>query len=319
MLLRFAILALVACGQPAKPVDKPPPPVEPPPVATPLKRPPREVFATSPSPTSIAVANGALYWTDAAGAIWTMPTSGGTPKQLSDQRSPDFAFKVVAVGDAIVASSRKDFLRVGDTVTKMNVTGLVEYPEDVVADAQHVYCTMFKKTQIMRVPAGGGAAQAIGELPRGVLAHHGDTIYAASYATGVLVAIPKAGGKPRTIAKGLVRPTALVADATHAYAYSEKEQTLKRIDLANGAATVIATGLVNSDELVIDGAWLYTRTWKRGNTGAILRVAKDGSRPQDVIGDDLAAPYNIAFDDEAIYVTVRDAAQIVRFAKAAMP
>lgn len=317
------VLALIAaCGPTAKPAPLPPPTVavEPPPAATepvPPKRPARAVFSVGPAPTSIAVHAGALYWTDAQGSVWTMPATGGTPRQLSDQRAPDFAFKVVAAGDGIVASTRKDLMRVGETVTKLNIRGLVEYPEEIVADEAFVYVTMFKKSQIMRIPVAGGKAQAIGDLARGVLAHHGDTVYVASYATGALVAIPKAGGKPRTIAKGLVRPTALAADATHAFVYSEKDKTVTAIDLATGAANVLAKDLVNSDDLVADGAWLYTRSWDKGNKGSLVRIAKDGSS-QTAIGTDLAAPYNIAFDADAIYVTARDGAQIVRFEKAAL-
>lgn len=262
---------------------------------------------------SIAVRGGALYWTDNTGAVWTMPATGGTPQRLSDGR--DFAFKVVAAGDALIASTRKDLLAVGDTVvTKLGVRGLVEYPEEIVADEAFVYVTMFKKTQIMRIPVTGGDAQQIGDLPRGVLALGKDALYAASYSTGVLVAMPKAGGKPRTIAKGLVRPTALAVDEAKAYVYSEKDKTLTAIDLASGAATVIAKGLVNSDELVADGPWLYTRSWEKGSTGALVRVAKDGSS-QTAIARDLAAPYNIAVDVDSVYVTARDGAQIVRMTK----
>lgn len=315
-----AVLALIAaCTQPA-PAPPAPPRPPPPPVAVDAAppRPAREAFAVAPSPMSIVVAGGALYWTDGAGSIWTMPATGGTPRQLSDQRTPDFAFKLVTAGDAVLASTRRDLLRVGATVEKLHVRGLVEYPEDIVADDAFVYTTMFKQRQIVRIPAAGGTAKPIGDLPRGVLALHGDTLYAASYATGVLVAIPKTGGKPRTIAKGLVRPTALAADATHAFVYSEKERALSRIDLVTGARTVIARGLVNSDELVADGAWLYTRSWDRGNTGTLVRIAKDGSS-QAVVGDDLAAPYNIAVAEDAVFVTARDGAQIVRFEKAALP
>jgi len=264
---------------------------------------------------SIAVAGGALYWTDAAGSIFTMPSTGGTPKQLSDQQHPDFAFKIVATGNAVVASTRKDLLRVDAAVTKANVKGLVEYPEEIVADAAAVYVTMFKRDEVMRID--GTAAKQIGKIARGVLALHGDTLYVASYSGGTLTAIPTAGGKPRPIAKGLERPTALAADDTHAYVYSEKAMTLSRIELASGKAEVIAKGLVNADDLVVDGEWLYTRSWGKGNHGELLRISKDG-KTQQPIGTDLAAPYNIAFDDEAIYVTVRDAAQIVRFEKSAL-
>ena len=315
---RFVVVVflLAACGQPAAPV-KPEPRPEPPIVETPKppKRPAREAFAVAPSPTSIAVAGNALVWTDAAGSIWTMPTTGGTPRQISDQKTPDFAFKVVATANGVVASTRKDLLRIdlAGGATKQNLA-LAEYPEDIIADEAAVYVTLFKKPQILRITT---TPQQIGELARGILAVHGDTLYAASYATGVLVAMPKTGGKPRTIAKGLVRPTAIAVDATHAYVYSEKEQVLRAIDLATGADRVIAKQLVNSDELVIDGEWLYTRSWDSKNRGSLVRIAKDGSA-QQAIATDLAAPYNIAFDADAIYVTARDAAQIVRFEKAAL-
>ena len=276
---------------------------------------------------SIVAEGGALVWTDAMGKIWTMPSTGGTPRALA---VPDFAFKVVGGAGGIFATTRKDLMRVdskprlcrgaqqrecvaevAERATKLELK-LPEYPEDIVGDADAVYLTLFKKPQILRV--AGTQVQTIGELPRGVLALHGDTLYVVSYATGVLVAIPKTGGKARTVAKGLVRTTALAADATHAFAYSEKDQTLSRIDLASGAATVIARNLVNSDDLVADGDWLYTRSWDKGSTGSLVRVAKDGSA-QEPLGADLAAPYNIAVDDDAVYVTARDGAQIVRFTK----
>jgi len=41
-----------------------------------------------------------------------MPATGGEPRQLSDQKHPDFAFHVFAAGDAVLATSRKDVLRV---------------------------------------------------------------------------------------------------------------------------------------------------------------------------------------------------------------
>jgi hypothetical protein len=319
------ICLVIACGPSPKAQVYYPEPESPPPVEEPAQpgqpRPPDPPaltrFSVGPAPTSIVVEGTTLYWSDSAGSIWSMPVTGGTPRQRSTQRSPDFAFKLVAAGNTVMASTRKDLLLVGETVTKLNIRGLVEYPEEIVADEAFVYVTMFKRSEIMRIPVAGGAAQKVGDLPRGVLAVGKDTIYAASYSTGVLVAIPKAGGKPRTIAKGLVRPTALAADDTHAFVYSEVDRTLSAIELATGATRVIAKDLVNSDELVADGAWLYTRSWDRGNVGSLVRIAKDGSS-RAALATDLAAPYNIAVDGDAVFVTARDGAQIVRFEKAAL-
>jgi hypothetical protein len=338
--VRFVICLVIACGPATKarvyypdeapPVEQPVErPVEPPqpgqPKPAPAARPAIARLAVGPAPTSIVVHGTTLFWSDSAGSIWSMPSTGGTPRQRSSQRSPDFAFKLVTAGDSVIASTRKDLLLVGETVTKLNIRGLVEYPEEIVADEAFVYVTMFKRNEIMRIPVsaacgavvGGCPAVKLGELPRGVLALGKDTLYAVSYSTGALVAIPKAGGKPRTVAKGLVRPTALAADDTHVFVYSEQAKTLSAIDLATGAANVIARDLTNSDELVADGSWLYTRSWDQGNTGSLVRIAKDGSS-RTALATDLAAPYNIAVDGDAVFVTARDGAQIVRFEKAAL-
>jgi hypothetical protein len=156
--------------------------------------------------------------------------------------------------------------------------------------------------------------RTIGKLRRGVLAEHGDTLYAISYSTGALVAIPKAGGKPRPIARGFVRPTALAADATHAYVYTERDRTLRGVELASGTQARLADGLVNSDDLVADGRWLYTYSWDRPGAARLVRVAKDGSAIE-TLADDLASPSHIAIADEAVYVTSRDQNKIVRIRK----
>jgi hypothetical protein len=310
----WLVAILIACKHPAPP---PPPPIAHE-VDAGVER-ARTDFKVGESPTSLVVVSGALVWTDSAGAIWTMPAAGGEPRQLSDQKRPDFAFHVFAAGDAVFATSRNDVLRVAlpdGTVTKLGLA-LAEYPEASVADAEFMYLTLFKRDDIVRVPVGGGAPKTIAKLPRAVLALHGGKLYAASYATGALVEIPSDGRGPlRPIVKRVSRPTALAADATHAFVYSEDQRVLLRVGLVSGDVTEIAHGLVNSDALVLDGEHLYTRSW--GTPHAVLRVPKDGSREPEVLADDLATPSRIAVDGDAIYVTSRDDARIVRFAKSAL-
>ena len=300
----------------------PPPPPQPPPPepqvtvpATPAEPPPlpaRTDFAVGESPMSVVVAGDTLVWTDGAGAIWTMPSAGGQPAQLTEQHSHGFMFHpVVAGGDAFV-STKRDFVRVTlprGPVTKLGLA-LAEDPEEVVADAQSIYVTLFKRDSVMAIPASGGAAKQVMTFRRGVLAQHGATLYAISYATGALVGVPVTGGKPKQIARGFVRPTALAVDDAAAFVYTEKDKTLRRVELATGAASVLAKDLENSDDLVSDGVWLYTFSWPN----QLLRIAKDGSR-RDVLADDLASPYHIAVDERAIYVVSRDQGKIIRFAK----
>lgn len=324
----FVFALLAACGAPSTPTPTPPPepqgdrevrtalPVpEPPPVVA------RQDFAVGESPMSLIVSGGYLYWTDSTGAIWSMPSDGsGTPKQLSDQRTPNFAFRLFTAGDQVLATSRKDLLRVASPdgpVTLAGVKGLLDNPEEATGGSGFAYVTVFKRNEILRASsAGGDTVKKLTTLPRGVLGLHGDTLYAASYSTGVLVEIP-ANGALRTIARGFNRPTSVAADATYVFVYSERDKTLTRVEIASGAMTVLARDLENSDDLLSDGPWLYVFTW--GKAPALLRIAKDGSRAPQVIASDLKSPYRIAADADAIYVTSRDQNTIVKLAKSALP
>lgn len=271
------------------------------------------------SPMSLAVWRGHIVWTDAAGAIWSMPTDGGTPKQLSDQQSPSFAFKLFVAGDELFATSRKDLIRVASPegpVTMAGVLALADNPIDATGTTDHVYLTMFKRDEIVRASVAGGAAKKIASISRGVLARNTDTLFVASYSSGTLTAIPLAGGPAKVLATGLVRPTAVAADDARVFVYSEKLESIRRIVIATRESSVIAEHLSNADELVSDGAWLYTYSWRP--RGQLVRIAKDGGRPAQVLADDLKSPYAIAFDGDAIYATVRDQGTIVKIAKAAL-
>ncbi|MBA3451647.1 MAG: hypothetical protein H0T42_00965 [Deltaproteobacteria bacterium] len=328
--IRTICLVLVAaCGSPAPKPWSPAPEVEggrDERTALPRPRSETEVktrqdLAVGESPMSLIVSRGTLYWTDSLGSIWSMPAhGGGTPTQLSDHESPSFAFRLFTAGDQVLATSRKDLLRVESPtgpVRLAGVKGLLDNPEEATGGAGFAYLTVFKRNEILRVDAGGGGtAKKLTSLPRGVLGVHGDTLYAASYSTGVLIAIP-ADGAVKTLARGFIRPTAVAADATHVFVYSEKDRTLTRVDIATGELSVLARDLVNSDDLLVDGPWIYVFTW--GARPALLRIAKDGSRAPQVIADDLKSPYRIAADETSIYVTSRDQNTIVKLAKSALP
>src|SRR4051794_23343340 len=137
------LLALVACGAPPAPVEPTPPPEV---VADAPPTPPPEIRADLPvgkSPMTIVASrrDDALVWTDETGAIWTMPSRGGTPQQLSDQHHPGFAFRVFEAGDAILATTRGDVLRVDLRAGRVTPLGirLPEYPESSVADGEFMY------------------------------------------------------------------------------------------------------------------------------------------------------------------------------------
>ena len=320
-MIRYALLFVVACGgAKAPPVVEPPPAPPPVPVRPEVPAKPavvaRQDFVVGESPMSLVAHRGTLYFTDSAGSVWSMPATGGEPMQLSDQKAPGFAFRLFVAGDVVFATTKKDLLVLAGpdgAVKRAGIAGLVGNVEEAAGGGEFAYVTVFKRPEVMRVPVRGGKAHKIGALPRGVLGVHGEVVYAASYATGDLVAIE--GGKTRTIARGFVRPTAVAADEDSVFVYSEREQTVTRVGLGDGAKQVIAKGLVNSDDLLADGEWLYAFTW--GERPALLRIAKDGSG-QRAIAEDLKSPYRIAVDGEAVYVTSRDQNTIVRLVKAAL-
>ncbi len=315
--LALSLLAALGCTAPAPRPE--PPRDEAPAEASDPVRPPRAELPTGEAPTSMVVAGEAVLWTDTAGGIWSMPADGsGAPRRLSDQKTPSFAFQLFTAGGEVLATSRGDLLRVGvpgGPVTLARIGGLLEYPLEAAADASFIYLTMFKRPEIVRVAVAGGRATKLAELPRAVLALRGDTLYAASYATGTLVAIDTATGRSRTVARGLPKPTAIAADDTHVFAYCEHSEALLRIDAASGAVRELARGLVNSDDVVLDGDHVYTRTW--GARPALVRVAKDGSRPRELIAE-LPSPTDIAFDAGGVYVASRDGRRILRLDRAAL-
>jgi hypothetical protein len=316
--LRLALmLVVVGCGAPPAPAVAPRPAPAPPPIAE-VSAEQRRDLTVEMSPMGVISTGTTMVWTDQAGAIWAMPVAGSAPKQLSDQKRPDFAFSLLLAGDRVFATARHGLLAVdleAGTVSPLAVTGLPDQPEEAVADAAYLYVTIFKRNEVMRVPIGGGKAEKLATISRGVLGLHGSTLYVASYSAGTLSAIPTAGGAPRLIAKGLPRPTAVAADATHAYVYCESDRALRKIDLATGDQVMLARDLINSDDLLVDGDWIYTRSW--GPRHTLLRIAKSGGAPQ-IIADDLRSPYRIASDTTAIYVSSRDDRRIVRIPKSTL-
>jgi hypothetical protein len=283
------------------------------------RQPAREELDAREPPVSLVISGGTLLWTDIAGGIWSMPADrSAAPRQLSNQRQPGFAFQLFLAGNNVLATSKGDLFRVGvpgGPVTPAKIRGLAETPLAVAADARFIYLTLFRRNEIMRVPVAGGEAQKLADLPQAVLTLRGDTLYAASFSTGALVAITTATGASRVIARGLAKPAALAADDSHVYVYCEGAETLVRIDAASGAQTELARGLVNSDDVELDGDHVYTRTW--GARPGLVRVAKDGSRPSELIAE-LPTPTDLAFDAGFVYGTSRDAKQIVRLSRAGL-
>lgn len=263
-------------------------------------------------PMDLVLHRGTLVWADLAGAIWTMPADGsGTPEQVSEQHRDGFAAHPFVAGDRVIAKGGKGLLVVavpGGGVTRVRITGVPDRIEDVVGDDSTIFFTVANHDQVMRVPVTGGAAQRVLDAKAAVLAIHGTTLYAASYAVGDLLAVSTAGGAPRTIARKLNHPTALAVDDTAAYVYTEGDQRMMRVDLATGATQVLGEHLDNSDEVELAADAIYTVSWPN----KLVRVAKVPGAAPATLTDKLFQPRGVVRDDSAVYVTSDQPPRIVR-------
>jgi hypothetical protein len=274
------------------------------------------------APMSLAIAGDTLLWTDPRGSLWSMPSRGGTPVELSNQHMPGrpMYMNLAAHDGAIIASRAGDLVRVGLPAGPLQPLGLdlgTDSLLELVSDGTAIYATSFEHASAIYKIEAGQKTKLL-DHKRAGLAVVGDTLYAVSYSTGVLVAIKTSGGRPRTITRGLAKTTGFAADDKAAYVWGERDRAIRRIDLKTGKATILANeGFDNTDVLVSDGAWIYAHSWLGEGKSTFVRIAKDGSGVQ-VLASDLSAPYDIAVDDEAVFVSVRDSNKIVRFDKRAI-
>jgi len=289
-----------------KPAEATPKPVEPVPSSS------WPDYRVPTLPMDLALHRGTLVWADLTGAIWRMPADGSAaPEQVSEQHRDGLALHPFVAGDRVLAKSGKGLIAIevpGGGVTPVRITGLPDYPENIVGDASTIFFGVFNHDQVMRVPIAGGAAQHVFDAKGAVLALHGSTLYIASYDTGDLLALPTAGGAPRTIARRLNHPTALAVDDTAAYVYTEGDQRMTRFDLATGAPKVLGDHLDNSDEVELAADALYTVSWPN----KLVRLAKVPGVAPATLTDKLFQPRGVVRDDQFIYVTSDRPPRIVR-------
>ncbi|HEY5924901.1 MAG TPA: DUF5050 domain-containing protein [Kofleriaceae bacterium] len=271
------------------------------------------------SPMSMTLAGDTLMWTDPKGSLWSMPASGGKPTELSHQHLPGrpMFMNLATHAGAVIASRQGDLVRVDVPEGPLVPLGL-ELGEDslleMVSDGTALYATSYEQRSAIYKIVDGKKTKLLDHRSASIEVR-GGTLYALSYSTGTLVAVKTSGGTPRTIARGLPKPTGFDVDDTSAYAWCEKDATLRKIDLKTGKITVLESkDLGNSDVVVADGDWVYLHTWLGPNQSKSLRVAKDGSRTE-VLADELTAPYDIAIDDQWVFVSERDQNRILRFKK----
>ena len=297
----------------------------------------------------LQLVNDSLVWR-ASGTTWMMRGDGtgciaivNDGLQRGREASSDIKTAFVMVGGRLHALTRHEIIRYGAAASgpheRIAISTLPDDPVVVVTDGTFLYTQAFASDTILRVPVAGGDVQVFAELPRGagslgvMLAVHDGLVYAASYATGDLVAIPTAGGAQRSITRALPGPRALAVDASGVYVLcqrakrggSELEGQLRRIDPKTGASSVLATNLFNGGHLTLDGPFAYvpSRSTSYGEDvapdGKLYKVAKDGSSAPQLVLDGMQDLGPILVDDHAIFVQAVDRYARTRFIRLDKP
>ncbi|HZF55006.1 MAG TPA: hypothetical protein VE093_40425 [Polyangiaceae bacterium] len=238
-------------------------------------------------PTSLALAGGHVFWTNAGeqgkenGSVKRVPTSGGTPVRIAaDQAFPSaLALESAGSDPAYAYWINED-------------TGAISYASSGGGDFEVLFAA---------AGARNGLAVAHNEI---FWATEGGQIWSAT----------TAGTEDALIAQDQDEPTRIAVDDTGVYWTNRGEGAVRRA--AKGADSLSTSPLAWGQDRPIALAvsdthvyWLNQGTLKNGyEDGAVMRVVRTGTSVEtgdepEVIAASKKLPYAIAIDDEHVYWT----------------
>jgi hypothetical protein len=185
-----------------------------------------------------------------------------------------------------------------------------DFPNDIAVDPAHVY--VHAGESIFRVPLGGGAKEEIAPAIKRKqgLAVDDDAVYTFDGATRELLAIPKAGGAPRSLGR-LPNGYDLSTDPSNVFVSSGAGSDAKifRVPKTGGEPSVIATGLDFAADVAVEGEDVVFLEYGKNR---IARVPKLGGRPpisiangKSTMGGIAVADGTVAWCDTKIHTLVR--------------
>lgn len=237
----------------------------------------------------LAVHGGRVFSASFFGGVEVVSTSGGALTGLTVPANGGVALAVDDSGvywaSGPLTPGEKSIVRTDFQGAFTSVLGSLDHePTSVTIDGSHVYWTDFTADGtglggVRRAPLGGGDTETL-VAGDGILqlAMDDARVYylfggtsAASWSDCALLAVPKAGGAPVTLAAPLNGATRLAVDTTHVYWTESYGQVIRKVPKTGGAAVTLATSNGNPQGIAVDGEAVY---WVDPGNQTIMKVAK---------------------------------------------
>ena len=238
----------------------------------------------------ISVDQTGVYWTDAAnafttntdppsGAVFMSPPGGGEPKALAmglklpTEIAADETnlYWVDRIDKALMVMPKSGGapMMLASTVGELIKTGLA-------LDAANVYWV--GSSGVMRVAKGGGTPEelfATTKLLEGDIAADADNLYWTDTHEGTVMAMPKGGGMPTTLASGQASPDAIAVDETHVYwANTAGDDVAMKVQKTGGTpAVVVHKDFCTPSDIAVDAKSLYYACLG----DSVYKIAKDAA------------------------------------------
>jgi sugar lactone lactonase YvrE len=255
-------------------------------------------------PAGIAVQGGAVYFTtqdpwnpnDGDGAVWRVPSSGGTPTMLVQGLDRPGPIAVTGASMYWIESweTHADDGRVVQAPIDGSSTNILASAQNgpvglALGDGYVVWTTSgfvdSVRGTIWDAPAGGGVGDGIGvgqDMPVSVAvdgtnafwADEGDPNVPNSGSIMKKPLDPNAAANPVTLVSGGA-PQGIAVDGRYAYWTDSQAQTVNRVPLAGGAPTTVATRQVAPLAIAVDETSVYWTTVAVGTgVGSVMKIAK---------------------------------------------
>ena len=212
------------------------------------------------------------------GSCWSVPKTGGTPKELASNILTPYEIAVDAnyvywvsvgtpTGDAFLADGKLERIR-KDGTGRTTLAANLNVPVVVASDGTTVFfgeaglSPASSSSGLRTIPANGGSVKALTSGTGVVgLTLSGANVYFANlnFVTGgELLRIAKSGGSTTSLVKGLDVATRLAVVADRLYYFnSDDASTIEYVPLTGGARNRVVGGAFTTEEFAIDDCAVF--------------------------------------------------------------